>query len=41
MVEVGGKPEVLRIARAKGVIKLRESTIKRILEGRVEKGDPL
>ena len=41
MVEVGGKPEVLRIARAKGVIRLRESTIKRILEGRVEKGDPL
>ncbi|MCD6357079.1 MAG: cyclic pyranopterin monophosphate synthase MoaC [Thermoproteales archaeon] len=41
MVEVGGKPEVLRIARAKGVIKLKESTIKRILEGRVEKGDPL
>ncbi|RLF05228.1 MAG: cyclic pyranopterin monophosphate synthase MoaC [Thermoprotei archaeon] len=41
MVEVSGKPEVLRIARAKGVIRLRESTIKRILEERVEKGDPL
>ena len=40
MVDVGGKPEVLRVAVAKGVIRLREETVKRILEGRVEKGDP-
>lgn len=41
MVEVGGKPEVLRVARARGVIRLREGTIRRILEGRIEKGNPL
>lgn len=41
MVEVGGKPEVLRVARARGLIRLREETVRRILEGRVEKGDPL
>ncbi|MGC9103803.1 MAG: cyclic pyranopterin monophosphate synthase MoaC [Candidatus Methanodesulfokora sp.] len=39
MVDISEKEPVLRIARARGRIKLRESTIKRIVEGRVEKGD--
>ena len=40
-VDVSGKPMVRREAVARGFIKLRPETIKRIREGRVEKGDPL
>lgn len=39
MVDIGGKDEVTRSARAEGLIKLSPSTIKLIKEGRVEKGD--
>jgi len=41
MVDVSKKPEVYRMASATGVIKLRSSTVKRIKDGRVEKGDPI
>ena len=41
MVGVGHKPDVLRVAVAEGKIVLRPETLKRIREGRVEKGDPL
>ena len=40
-VDVSGKPMIRREAVARGFIKLRPETIKRIREGRVEKGDPL
>jgi len=39
MVEIGGKPDVLRIAKARGIIRLRESTVQRILKGEIKKGD--
>lgn len=39
MVDITGKPEVYREARAEGFIKLKPSTIKAIKEGRVPKGD--
>ena len=39
MVEIGEKPDVLRIAKARGVIRLRESTVQRILKGEIKKGD--
>ena len=39
MVEIGEKPDVLRIAKARGAIKLRESTVQRILKGEIKKGD--
>ncbi|MEM4461347.1 MAG: cyclic pyranopterin monophosphate synthase MoaC [Candidatus Bathyarchaeia archaeon] len=39
MVDITGKPEVYREARAEGFIKLKSSTIKAIEEGRVPKGD--
>jgi len=39
MVEIGEKPDVLRVAKARGVIKLRESTVQRILKGEIKKGD--
>ncbi|MCS7098788.1 MAG: cyclic pyranopterin monophosphate synthase MoaC, partial [Sulfolobales archaeon] len=39
MVDIGGKDEVVRAARAEGVIKLSPSTIKLIREGKIEKGD--
>jgi len=39
MVDVGGKEDVIRVAVAEGVIRLRPSTVKAILEGRIEKGD--
>jgi cyclic pyranopterin phosphate synthase len=39
MVDVGGKEDVVRIAVAEGIIRLRPATVKAILEGRVEKGD--
>ncbi|RLI03206.1 cyclic pyranopterin monophosphate synthase MoaC [Candidatus Bathyarchaeota archaeon] len=40
MVDITGKPESYREATAKGRIKLRAETVKRIEEGRIEKGDP-
>jgi len=39
MVEIGEKPDVLGIAKARGVIRLRESTVQRILKGEIKKGD--
>ncbi len=41
MVNISDKKEVLRIARAKGRIKLKDSTIDLIKEGKVEKGNVL
>jgi len=40
IVDITGKPETYRMARAEGKIRLREQTIRRIREGRIEKGDP-
>ena len=39
MVDISGKSEVLRVARARGFIRLSEESCRRIREGRVEKGD--
>ncbi len=39
MVDISGKPDVVRVAKARGVIKLRPETVKAIVEGRVPKGD--
>jgi cyclic pyranopterin phosphate synthase len=39
MVDVSRKPEVLRQATARGTIKLKSETVRRIREGKVEKGD--
>ncbi|MFQ5759054.1 MAG: cyclic pyranopterin monophosphate synthase MoaC [Candidatus Bathyarchaeia archaeon] len=39
MVDVGGKPSVLREAVAEGFIKLRAGSVERMRRGRVEKGD--
>ncbi len=41
MVEVSGKKEVKRVAKARGRIHLREETIKLINEGKAEKGNVL
>jgi cyclic pyranopterin phosphate synthase len=41
MVEVSGKPEQKRYAKAKGKIKLKPATIALIKEGKVEKGNVL
>ena len=41
MVDIDGKKEVLRIARAKGRIKLRDSTVELIKGGTVDKGNVL
>lgn len=41
MVDVSGKPEVLREATASGTIKLKPETIMLIKEGKIAKGDPL
>ena len=41
MVEVSGKKEVKRAAKAKGRIYLREETVNLIREGKVEKGNVL
>jgi cyclic pyranopterin phosphate synthase len=41
MVDVSKKPEVYRMASATGVIKLRPSTVRRIRDCKVEKGDPI
>ena len=40
MVDITPKPEVYREATAKGTIKLRPETVKRIREGKIEKGNP-
>ncbi|MCS7094892.1 MAG: cyclic pyranopterin monophosphate synthase MoaC [Thaumarchaeota archaeon] len=40
-VDVSAKEEVHREAIAEGYLKLRPETIKRIVEGEVEKGDPI
>ena len=40
-VDVSDKPMVKREAVARGFIKLRPETVKRIRENKVEKGDPL
>ncbi len=39
MVDISGKPDIVRVAKARGVIKLRPETVKAIVEGRVPKGD--
>lgn len=41
MVDVGGKPDVIRIASATGKIKLSKNTLNLIKAGKIEKGDPL
>lgn len=41
MVDVSGKPEVLREATAVGVIRLKPETVALIEGRRIEKGDPL
>jgi cyclic pyranopterin phosphate synthase len=41
MVDVTGKPKILREATATGKIKLRSKTVNLIKSGKVEKGDPL
>ncbi len=40
MVDITAKPEVHREATAKGHIKLKPETIRRIKQGKIEKGDP-
>jgi cyclic pyranopterin phosphate synthase len=40
MVDVTKKPNVYREATATGMIKLKPETLRRIREGKVEKGDP-
>ena len=39
MVDVGGKPETARLARAGGEIRMREETLRRILDRGMDKGD--
>ncbi|MGQ9788824.1 MAG: cyclic pyranopterin monophosphate synthase MoaC [Candidatus Hadarchaeaceae archaeon] len=39
MVEIGQKKEVFRLARARGFIRLKEETIRRVKEGDVPKGN--
>ncbi len=39
MTDISGKEDILRIARAKGVIKLKPETIRRIREKTLGKGD--
>jgi len=41
MVDITSKAETLREATVKGRIRLRAETVKRIIEGKVEKGDPI
>jgi cyclic pyranopterin phosphate synthase len=40
MIDITAKPEVHREATAKGQIKLKPETIRRIKQGKIEKGDP-
>ncbi len=39
MVEISGKPDVVRVARAEGFIRLRRETIEKIRKGEVKKGN--
>lgn len=39
--DISQKPVILREATAKGLIRLKRSTVKRVKEGRLEKGDAL
>ncbi len=39
MVDITGKGDVFRVARARGFIRLTEESLRRIREGKVEKGD--
>jgi len=41
MVDITSKAKTFREATAKGRIRLRAETVKRIIEGKVEKGDPI
>ena len=41
MVDISAKDDVVRIATAEGFIRLKESTVKAIKEGKVPKGDVL
>lgn len=41
MVDVGGKPETDRMARARAVVHMQASTLEMIVEGRIAKGDVL
>ncbi len=41
MVDVSGKPETHRLARASGVIRMRPATLELILSGQSKKGDVL
>lgn len=41
MVDIGGKDEVTRIAKAEGIIRMLPQTLKLVLEGKIEKGDVL
>ena len=41
MVDISGKEDVVRIAKAEGLIKLKEETLRAIREGKVPKGDVL
>lgn len=41
MVEVGGKPETLRTARARGEVLLAPGTVAAFKEGALPKGDPI
>lgn len=41
MVDIDGKPVVYREAESEGMILLREETIRRMKEARVEKGNPV
>ena len=39
MVEISGKRDVVRIARAEGFIKLRKETVEKLRKGEIKKGD--
>ena len=39
MIDVSGKVDVKRTAKACGIIKLKKETVKEILKGKVKKGD--
>lgn len=41
MIDISDKPLVKRIARAEGTIKLKQNTIREIMEHRIKKGDVL
>ncbi|MGH8771145.1 MAG: cyclic pyranopterin monophosphate synthase MoaC, partial [Burkholderiales bacterium] len=41
MVDVGGKDETRRVAKAEGRIVMQPETLRLIIEGTVEKGDVL